>query len=304
MRSSPAPAPVYVVNGIHFDLCVWSFRGRSRLSRYFVFYQLRRSLVCSWRNQYRGFDNILPIPPPPPTPCACSPRPLCVCRTRHIPYICVWGGCCSTERLLFGPSLRTSLAPVCSGAAVERLAFPPSYLRSPADTDVRRPSNGARRPPAAATEDFPFHEPNDDGRDVGAHRQNYHSDEFAFPEDGGDRGILGPVVNENAYSGFTRARNGDRGQGLGLRQAKSIGRDADWCEEGEDLDSGSVAAGRRGRRQERDSCSEVVGSGGKSGSSRHGRDARGVYHGPPHPNFLFSSRAKDILSRSGNGGRR
>lgn len=215
--------------------------------------------------------------------------------------MCVGGY--STERLLFGPSLRTSLAPVCPAAALERLALPPSYLRSPADTDVRRPSNGARRPPAAATEGFPFHEPHDDCHDVGIHRHNYHSDGIAFPEDAGDRGILGPVANENTYSGFTSARNGGRGQGLGMRQAKSMGRDAGW-REGEDLDSGSVAAGRRGRRQERDSSSEVVGSGGKGVSSRHRRDARGVYDGPPHPNFLFSSRAKDILSRSGSGGRR
>ncbi|CAM9788447.1 unnamed protein product, partial [Laminaria digitata] len=35
----------------------------------------------------------------------------------------------STERLLFGPSLKTSLPPVCSAAAVDRLVLPPSYLR-------------------------------------------------------------------------------------------------------------------------------------------------------------------------------
>ncbi|CAN0414796.1 unnamed protein product, partial [Hapterophycus canaliculatus] len=35
----------------------------------------------------------------------------------------------STERLLFGPSLRTSLAPVCPRSALQRLILPPSYLR-------------------------------------------------------------------------------------------------------------------------------------------------------------------------------
>ncbi|CAN0136205.1 unnamed protein product, partial [Pylaiella littoralis] len=35
----------------------------------------------------------------------------------------------STERLLFGPSLRTSLAPVCPRAALERLILPSSFLR-------------------------------------------------------------------------------------------------------------------------------------------------------------------------------
>ncbi|CAM9384099.1 unnamed protein product [Ectocarpus sp. 12 AP-2014] len=35
----------------------------------------------------------------------------------------------STERLLFGPSLRTSHAPVCHRAVLERLILPPSFLR-------------------------------------------------------------------------------------------------------------------------------------------------------------------------------
>ncbi|CAN0338909.1 unnamed protein product [Ectocarpus sp. 6 AP-2014] len=43
----------------------------------------------------------------------------------------------STERLLFGPSLRMSHAPVCHRAALERLILPPSFLR---------PAGGAMNP--------------------------------------------------------------------------------------------------------------------------------------------------------------
>eukprot|EP00903_Cladosiphon_okamuranus_P017936 g16504.t1 len=58
----------------------------------------------------------------------------------------------STERLLFGPSLKTSLAPVCSSAALKRLVLPPSFLRPEgASYDTDDPDPVRRGPPSGTT---------------------------------------------------------------------------------------------------------------------------------------------------------
>eukprot|EP00752_Nemacystus_decipiens_P012857 g11384.t1 len=55
----------------------------------------------------------------------------------------------STERLLFGPSLKTSLAPVCPPAALKRLVLPPSFLRPEgASYDADDPDPVRKGPPS------------------------------------------------------------------------------------------------------------------------------------------------------------
>ncbi|CAN0178637.1 unnamed protein product, partial [Ascophyllum nodosum] len=73
----------------------------------------------------------------------------------------------STERLLFGPSLQASHAPVCSAAAIARLILPPPYLR-PALEDVNFVSNATAEVPPLPGRRFPPHPVDHPGR--GLHR--------------------------------------------------------------------------------------------------------------------------------------
>lgn len=63
----------------------------------------------------------------------------------------------STERLLFGPSLKTSHPPVCTPAAVRRLLLPPSHLRalSNPEEEVMMMAQGDRQAPSRRTQRRP-----------------------------------------------------------------------------------------------------------------------------------------------------
>eukprot|EP00904_Undaria_pinnatifida_P010882 jgi/Undpi1/6924/HiC_scaffold_21.g09398.m1 len=130
----------------------------------------------------------------------------------------------STERLLFGPSLSTSLPPVCPAAAVDRLVLPPSHLQPAAD--CHRCDGGNTRNHGA------FNLEAAGGIYVGGYGYIGNGFERRGRGAGSPAASSGGVVggNGDGYDGFaeggrgTGARTGpNRGVGVGLRPTRSRG---------------------------------------------------------------------------------
>lgn len=133
----------------------------------------------------------------------------------------------STERLLFGPSLRLSRAPVCPAAAVNRLILPPSHLR-PTPVTYGGTSNADVEPPPGRRA---YVYPGDHGRVY------YDSSSPSNPSDGAV-GTPYVLTRNNASSNNT-------GGGVGPVATPRRGAGGRW---GEGANSGSDELARVGGR--------------------------------------------------------
>ena len=198
---------------------------------------------------------------------------------------------CSTERLLFGPSLRTSLPPVCSAAAVDRLVLPPSYLRL-ADDSARGDGSGEGRSAAAAAEAAPF---DVYGRGFGHNHVNSSPlKESLFVNPGGVVGVGGNRGESGSGGGGHSEKGGLYGHDSGNVDSGGGSLDHDGFEGGNidddgagDFDDGDDHSDNGGGGDGDDNDAVGGGAGGAGGRSFFPRSYRtGSGNSVPDPRYL------------------